>query len=104
MPRLSPLAAARRARIDRDSPPTPAQQRVLDFIVSYFARELMMPTYAEIAEGLAFRSPTAVQHHVEALVRRGWLELRPGRARAFRLLRHRVSIHVERGEKTTLAP
>jgi len=66
--------------------PTPRQTRVLRFIRQFAARRGYPPTYAEIAEGLAFRSQNAAREHVRLLVRKELLVVEPGRARGLRVV------------------
>ncbi len=65
--------------------PSPGQRRVLDFIRRYIERQCMPPTRAEIARGLGFSSPNAVQDHLKLMARKGLIELLPGTARGIRL-------------------
>ena len=66
--------------------PTPRQTRVLRFIRQFAARRGYPPTYAEIAEGLAFRSQNAAREHVRLLARKELLVVEPGRARGLRVV------------------
>jgi repressor LexA len=60
-----------------DTPATPAQQRVLDFIARYLERHERAPTLREISENLGLASHSSAQAHVDALVRKGALERLP---------------------------
>jgi repressor LexA len=66
--------------------PTARQATVLRFIRQFAARRGYPPTYAEIAEGLAFRSQNAAREHVRLLARKELLVVEPGRARGLRVV------------------
>ena len=69
-----------------DSPKlTERQQQILDLVQSTIARTGAPPTRAEIAAELGFRSPNAAEEHLQALARKGVLELVGGTARGIRL-------------------
>jgi len=65
--------------------PTPAQQRVLDFIQSEVQAGRPTPTLREIARRFGFRSHRAAACHLEALKRKGHLESERRKARSLRL-------------------
>jgi repressor LexA len=65
---------------------TPRQAQVLRFIRKFAARRGYPPTYAEIAEGLAFRSQNAAREHVRLLALKELLVVEPGRARGLRVV------------------
>jgi len=65
--------------------PTARQATVLRFIRKFAARRGYPPTYAEIAEGLAFRSQNAAREHVRLLALKELLVVEPGRARGLRV-------------------
>lgn len=64
---------------------TEQQERVLRFVARHIAEEGAPPTFRNIARHFGFASTRAAQDHVAALVRKGWLEHRPGEARGLRL-------------------
>lgn len=66
--------------------PTPRQQQILDLIRSHVQEQGMPPTRLEIARMLGVRSVNAVEDHLKALVRKGYVELLSGRNRNIRLL------------------
>jgi repressor LexA len=66
--------------------PTARQATVLRFIRKFAARRGYPPTYAEIAEGLAFRSQNAAREHVRLLALKELLVVEPGRARGLRVV------------------
>lgn len=53
---------------------TTAQQKVLDFILSYHAQHQTLPTKAEIQTGLGYKSYNAVVCFFKALYKKGALE------------------------------
>ena len=65
---------------------TERQQAVLDWIRKYMGKHGGAPTRAEIAEGLGLYDASSVKGHVEALQRKGWLEVRKDQYRGIRLL------------------
>jgi repressor LexA len=65
---------------------TARQRQILDWIRSYMASAGMPPTRAEIARGLGFSTPSSAEDHLQALSRKGAIELRPGTSRGLRLI------------------
>ena len=65
---------------------TSRQQQVLDLIRSTVRDTGMPPTRADICDHFGFRSPTAAEDHLQAIARKGWVELLPGRSRGIRLV------------------
>ena len=69
-----------------DSPKlTARQQQILDLIQSAIARTGAPPTRAEIAAELGFKSANAAEEHLQALARKGVIELVSGTSRGIRL-------------------
>ena len=66
--------------------PTQRQQSILAFIQETQQAQGETPSLREIARHFGFRSMTAAADHVRALRRKGWLETRPRRARALRIV------------------
>lgn len=64
---------------------TPRQQQILDLVQSAIERTGAPPTRAEIAAELGFRSPNAAEEHLQALARKGVIELVGGTSRGIRL-------------------
>lgn len=64
---------------------TARQQQILDLIQSAVARTGAPPTRAEIANELGFRSANAAEEHLQALARKGVIELVSGTSRGIRL-------------------
>jgi repressor LexA len=72
--------------ISPDSPKlTARQQQILDLIKSAIARTGAPPTRAEIASELGFKSANAAEEHLQALARKGVIELVSGTSRGIRL-------------------
>src|SRR3954468_22014257 len=64
---------------------TPRQQEIFELIQRAIARAGSPPTRAEIAAELGFRSANAAEEHLQALARKGVIELRVGTSRGIRL-------------------
>ena len=64
---------------------TPRQQQILDLVQSAIERTGAPPTRAEIANELGFKSANAAEEHLQALARKGVLELVGGTSRGIRL-------------------
>lgn len=64
---------------------TARQRQILDWMRSYIEANGMPPTRAEIAKGLGFSTPSSAEDHLQALARKGALELVPGASRGVRL-------------------
>src|SRR5215471_14531238 len=73
--------------MDVESPKlTARQQQILDLVQSAIERTGAPPTRAEIAGELGFRSANAAEEHLQALARKGVIELVGGTSRGIRLL------------------
>ena len=69
-----------------DSPKlTDRQQQILDLVQSAIERTGAPPTRAEIAAELGFRSANSAEEHLQALARKGVIELVGGTSRGIRL-------------------
>ena len=64
---------------------TSRQQQILDWIRAFIAANGMPPTRAEIATGLGFSTASSAEDHLQALAKKGVLDLLPGAARGLRL-------------------
>lgn len=64
---------------------TARQQQILELIQSAIARTGSPPTRAEIAGELGFKSANAAEEHLQALARKGVIELVSGTSRGIRL-------------------
>ncbi len=63
---------------------TDRQQQILELVQSAIERTGAPPTRAEIAAELGFRSPNAAEEHLQALARKGVIELVGGTSRGIR--------------------
>ncbi len=64
---------------------TPRQLQVLELVRNAIARTGAPPTRAEIASHLGFKSANAAEEHLQALARKGAIELVSGTSRGIRL-------------------
>ena len=64
---------------------TARQQQILDWIRAHIETHGMPPTRAEIATGLGFSTASSAEDHLQALARKGALELVPGASRGLRI-------------------
>ncbi|MFO1340629.1 MAG: transcriptional repressor LexA [Burkholderiaceae bacterium] len=64
---------------------TARQQQILDLVQTTIERTGAPPTRAEIAAELGFKSPNAAEEHLQALARKGVIELVGGTSRGIRL-------------------
>ncbi len=65
---------------------TARQEQILNLIKNAIENTGFPPTRAEIAAELGFRSANAAEEHLQALARKGAIELSPGTSRGIRLL------------------
>ena len=74
---------------DMNAPPgrlTARQRQILDWIRTFLETRGMPPTRAEIAGGLGFSTPSSAEDHLQALAKKGAIELIPGASRGLRLI------------------
>jgi repressor LexA len=69
----------------RPAPLTARQRHILDWIRGYLETHGMPPTRAEIAAGLGFSTPSSAEDHLQALARKGAIDMVPGASRGLRL-------------------
>jgi repressor LexA len=82
---------------------TARQQQILDLIQNAISRTGAPPTRAEIAAELGFKSVNAAEDHLQALARKGVIELVSGTSRGIRLRSEAVrSINAARGAQYNL--
>ena len=81
------IASPRRPQVSPavSSPLTTRQRQILDWIRGYLEAHGMPPTRAEIASGLGFSTPSSAEDHLQALARKGAIEILPGASRGLRL-------------------
>lgn len=65
---------------------TARQEQILNLIRDAIQNTGFPPTRAEIATELGFRSANAAEEHLQALARKGAIEISPGTSRGIRLL------------------
>ncbi|MDE2906239.1 MAG: transcriptional repressor LexA [Acidobacteriota bacterium] len=66
---------------------TDRQHEVLEHIREHLRRWGLPPSRSELTRSLGVASATAVNHHLQALQRKGWIQLNPGKDRGIQLLR-----------------
>jgi repressor LexA len=73
------------------SPLTEIQRKILQFITAETAEQGAPPTLRAICKAFDFKAVGTAQDHIRALIRKGFLEKDPGKARGIRFPeRHRV--------------
>ena len=65
---------------------TPRQEQILNLIRDAIENTGFPPTRAEIANELGFKSANAAEEHLQALARKGAIEISPGTSRGIRLV------------------
>ena len=80
-----PFAHLSRPAEVADARLTARQQQILDWIRAHIAAHGMPPTRAEIATGLGFSTASSAEDHLQALARKGAVELIPGASRGLKL-------------------
>ena len=68
------------------------QRETLEFIRGYVREQGVAPSRPEIAEALGLTHKSSVDAHLSALMKKGWIELRPGSPRNIRLLREDLPV------------
>jgi repressor LexA len=83
---------------------TARQQQILDLIKGAIARTGAPPTRAEIATELGFKSANAAEEHLQALARKGVIELVSGTSRGIRIKSEALrSINESRNKQNALS-
>ncbi len=72
----------------KNSELTKRQRKIFEFILSNIEKFGYPPSIPEIQEKFSFKSPNAVQDHLEALVRKGYISRRPHKSRGIEILNH----------------
>jgi repressor LexA len=86
MPAGGHPSTGRQDAMEVESPKlTARQQQILDLVQSAIERTGAPPTRAEIANELGFKSANAAEEHLQALARKGVIELVGGTSRGIRL-------------------
>lgn len=73
---------------------TARQEQILNLIKDAINNTGFPPTRAEIANELGFRSTNAAEEHLQALARKGVIEIAAGTSRGIRLLDSALSSHI----------
>ncbi|MEB0138044.1 MULTISPECIES: transcriptional repressor LexA [unclassified Undibacterium] len=73
---------------------TARQEQILNLIKDAIHNTGFPPTRAEIANELGFRSTNAAEEHLQALARKGVIEIAAGTSRGIRLLESALSSHI----------
>ncbi|NMM38446.1 MAG: transcriptional repressor LexA [Glaciimonas sp.] len=83
---------------------TARQEQILNLIKDAIENTGFPPTRAEIATELGFRSVNAAEEHLQALARKGVIQITPGISRGIRLcdIRNQEHNHHGRGTEMTL--
>ena len=82
---------------------TARQQQILELVQSAIRRTGAPPTRAEIATELGFRSANAAEEHLQALARKGVIELVGGTSRGIRLKSDTLrALNASRGKQYSL--
>ena len=82
---------------------TPRQQQILELVQSAIERTGAPPTRAEIAAELGFKSANAAEEHLQALARKGVIELVGGTSRGIRLKSDTLrALNLMRGKQYSL--
>ena len=71
---------------------TDRQRQVLDYVRDYIEAHGFPPSRPEIAKGLGLTHVSTVDWHLMALMKKGWIEMRPDIQRGLRLLREDVPV------------
>ncbi len=77
---------------------TPRQTTVLNAISTHIEKYGYPPTRQELAELIGAVSGNAAQCHLEALVKKGWVSLKPGKGRGIALTEAAKGEYSEKGE------
>jgi len=70
---------------------TERQQQIFDFILSNINKYGYPPSIPEVQEKFSFKSPNAVQDHLEALERKGYIARRPHKSRGLEILNGKIA-------------
>lgn len=73
------------------APLTDRQREVLEAIRASIRERSIAPSHVEIAKAVGLENPSAVEWHLKALAKKGWIEIE-GVARGIRLLREGMPI------------
>ncbi len=71
---------------------TTNKKLILSFIRGFFVEHQSMPTFKDIAFFMDYKSPNAVQGHIDGLKKLGFLENVNGRACSYKLANVKITI------------
>jgi len=83
---------------------TKRQQQIFEFIISSIDKFGYPPSIPEIQEEFSFKSPNAVQDHLGALERKGYIYRRPHKSRGIEVLVHTVEKENNNNNNGTTIP
>lgn len=85
---------------------TARQEQILHLIRDAITNTGFPPTRAEIARELGFRSVNAAEEHLQALARKGAIEISPGTSRGIRLIKSPLELDLmqERNDRQPALP
>lgn len=81
---------------------TKRQQQIFEFIISSIDQFGYPPSIPEIQKEFSFKSPNAVQDHLGALERKGYIYRRPHKSRGIEVLVHTVEKENNNNNVTTI--
>jgi repressor LexA len=81
---------------------TARQEQILNLIREAIENTGFPPTRAEIAAELGFRSPNAAEEHLQALARKGAIEIAAGTSRGIRLRDSSLTVGISRSSNKQL--
>jgi repressor LexA len=81
---------------------TKRQEQILTLIQDAIRKTGFPPTRAEIAKELGFRSTNAAEEHLQALAKKGVIEISAGTSRGIRLLESELSSHLIEPEPASI--
>ena len=76
---------------------TARQEQILNLIRDAIDNTGFPPTRAEIARELGFKSANAAEEHLQALARKGAIEISPGTSRGIRLIGAKIDVTMHSG-------
>ena len=74
---------------------TSRQTETLQAIREHIRQHAEPPSRAELAKAVGLKNASAVDNHLQALARKGWITLEPGIARGIRMLGDELAIYGE---------
>lgn len=81
---------------------TNRQKQVLDFTANHLRSHGFPPTISEIQRHFSFRSPNAVEQHLRALARKGWINRHPHKSRGIEI--RKIPEEIDARQNTIAVP